>query len=87
MMFDAYVLIVVSPGSEKRISELLSRMKGVVEVNELYGEYDIIIKVRKDSLPELDTFLTDQIRSVSDVKLTSTMLISFEHKKPKAAKD
>lgn len=87
MMFDAYVLIVVSPGSEKRISKLLSRMKGVVEVNELYGEYDIIIKVRKDSLPELDTFLTDQIRSVSDVKLTSTMLISFAHKKSKAAKD
>jgi DNA-binding Lrp family transcriptional regulator len=86
-MVDAYVLIAVSPGSEKRVSKLLSLMRGVVEVSELYGEYDIIIKARKDSLPELDTFLTDQIRSVSDVKLTSTMLVSFVHKKSKAAKD
>lgn len=79
-MVDAYVLIVVSPGSEKKISKILSRLKGVVEVNELYGEYDIIIKVRKTKLPELDTFLTDHVRSIPDVKLTSTMLISFTHK-------
>lgn len=80
-MVDAYVLIAVSPGSERRVSKLLSRLKGVVEVNELYGEYDIMIKVHKAELPELDTFLTDNIRSITDVKLTSTMLISFAHKK------
>ena len=80
MMVDAYVLIAVSPGSEKRISKQLAGLEGVVEVNELYGEYDIIIKVQKASLPELDTFLTDKIRNIPDVKLTSTMLISFTHK-------
>ena len=87
MMVEAYVLIAVSPGSEKRISKRLADLGGVVEVNELYGEYDIIIKVQKGSLAELDTFLTDKIRSISDVKLTSTMLISFTHKRAKAIED
>ncbi len=79
-MVTAFVLITVSPGAEKPVSKLLSDMKEVVEVNELYGEYDIIVKAEMSSLEELDTFLTDKIRSIPDVKLTSTMLVSSKHK-------
>lgn len=79
-MVFAYVLIVVSPETEKIISKQLSEMEGVSEVCELYGEYDIIIKVKSASLQELDTFITDKIRSIEGVNLTSTMLVSFQHK-------
>lgn len=82
-MVVAYVLLTVSPGSEKTISKLLSNMREVVEVSELYGEYDIIMKVMLTSLPELDTFLTDKIRSIADVHLTSTMIVAYEHKRGK----
>jgi len=51
-----------------------------VEVDELYGEYDVIMKVRVSSLAELDTFLTDKIRSIPDVYLTSTMIVANQHK-------
>ncbi len=82
-MVFAYVLIVVSPGSERTTCTRLSKMKEVVEVNELYGEYDIIAKVSMASLPELDSFLTDKIRNLTDVKLTSTMLVSHQYKTSK----
>lgn len=81
MAVVAYVLLTVTTASEKNVSKLLSNMKEVLEVSELYGEYDIIIKVELSSLPELDTFLTDKIRSIADVNLTSTMIVAYEHKR------
>jgi DNA-binding Lrp family transcriptional regulator len=83
MAVIAFVLLTVATASEKNVSKLLSAMKEVLEVSELYGEYDIIIKVELSSLPELDTFLTDKIRSIADVNLTSTMIVAYEHKRGK----
>ena len=80
VMVLAYVLVTVSTGSEKVVSKIMSDMEEVVEVNEIYGEYDIIMKIKMPSLPELDTFLTDRIRSIADVHLTSTMIVAREHK-------
>lgn len=79
-MVVAFVLVTLTPGSEKTVSRLISNLKEVVEVDELYGEYDVIMKVRVSSLAELDTFLTDKIRSIPDVYLTSTMIIANQHK-------
>ncbi len=79
-MVVAFVLVTLTPGSEKTVSKLLSDLKEVVEVDELYGEYDVIMKVRVSSLAELDTFLTDKIRSIPDVYLTSTMIVANQHK-------
>ena len=79
-MVLAYVLVTVATGSEKIVSKVISNMEEVVEVSEIYGEYDIIMKIRLPSLPELDTFLTDRIRSIADVHLTSTMIVAREHK-------
>ena len=81
MVVVAYVLITVATGSEKKVCELFSKMKEIIEVSELYGEYDIIIKVELSELPELDTFLTDKIRAIKEVKLTSTMIVAYEHKR------
>jgi len=80
VMVVAFVLVTLTPGSEKTVSKLLSDLKEVVEVDELYGEYDVIMKVRVSSLAELDTFLTDKIRSIPDVYLTSTMIVANQHK-------
>lgn len=80
MVVVAYVLITVATGSEKNVSKLFSQMREIIEVSEVYGEYDIIIKVQVAELPELDAFLTDKVRAISEVKLTSTMIIAYEHK-------
>jgi DNA-binding Lrp family transcriptional regulator len=76
----AFVLVTLTPGSEKTVSKLLTDLKEVVEVDELYGEYDVIMKVKVSTLAELDTFLTDKIRSIPDVYLTSTMIVANQHK-------
>jgi len=69
----AFILCVVQPGTEEDVIEKISNMKNVVEVHELYGEYDMIVKVNVKELGELD-ILTSSIRRVPNVQMSSTMI-------------
>ena len=69
----AFILCVVQPGNEEDVIEKISNMKNVIEVHELYGEYDIIVKVNVKELGELD-ILTSSIRRVPGVQMSSTMI-------------
>ncbi|MDY1591367.1 MAG: Lrp/AsnC ligand binding domain-containing protein [Methanofastidiosum sp.] len=69
----AFILCVVQPGSEEDVTEKISNMKNVIEVHELYGEYDMIVKVNVKELGELD-ILTSSIRRVPGVHMSSTMI-------------
>lgn len=69
----AFILCVVQPGTEEDVTEKISNMKNVIEVHELYGEYDMIVKVNVKELGELD-ILTSSIRRVTGVQMSSTMI-------------
>jgi|FrelakmetLWP11LW_1041352.scaffolds.fasta_scaffold76813_2 DNA-binding Lrp family transcriptional regulator len=69
----AFILCVVQPGTEEDVTEKISNMKNVIEVHELYGEYDMIVKVNVKELGELD-ILTSSIRRVPGVQMSSTMI-------------
>lgn len=75
-MVEAYILATVQPGHEREVTEKIKAIKGIEEVNELYGEWDIIIKAKVGSLEELNTALTDDIRSIKEIRLTSTMIVA-----------
>ena len=75
-MAEAYVLLKVNPGDERNIVKLLSECPEVKDVNELYGEWDIIIKVTVKGIEELDPLLSDNIRVIKGVQLTSTMIVA-----------
>jgi len=51
-----------------------------IEANLVVGEYDAVVKVRVEDISELDKFLTDKLRSLPDVFLTTTMIITREYK-------
>jgi len=75
-MVEAYVLLNVMPGYEVQTVEKLKSIKGVSEVDELYGEWDAILKIQAGTLEEMNGILTDKIRSVKEIKETSTMIVA-----------
>ncbi len=83
MTIYAYVLLTVNSGSERKVCNKLLEYDEVLEVNELYGEYDIVIRVRAEDLSQLDDLITYKIRSNPNVLLTYTMIIAREHKRLK----
>jgi len=76
----AYVLVTLKSGAEREVCKKVSSFEEVLQVDELYGEYDAILKVRADDLSQLDKFLTDKLRVLPDIFLTTTMIVAKEYR-------
>ena len=77
----AYVLITVKSGSEREFVKQISKFDEVVEANLVIGENDIVIKIEVNDIAQIDKFLTDKLRVLPDVFLTTTMIITEQVKK------
>ena len=80
----AYVLITVKSGSERDFLKEISKFNEVVEANLVIGENDIVIKIDVKDISHMDKFLTDKLRVLPDVFLTTTMIITEQFKTKKA---
>lgn len=80
----AYVLITVKSGSEREFLKEISKFKEVIEANLVIGENDIVIKIDAKDISHMDTFLTEKLRVIPDVFLTTTMIITEQFKPKKA---
>jgi DNA-binding Lrp family transcriptional regulator len=76
MMAEAYVLLKVRPGYERSIVKELRQMPEIVDINELYGEWDIITKASVERIDDLDALLSDKMRKIEGITLTSTMIVA-----------
>lgn len=75
-MVTAYVLLTVGVGKERDVFEKIKSIKEVMGADELYGEWDILVKINVEKFEELDKIVSDNIRSIDGIKLTSTMLVA-----------
>ena len=80
MALLAYVLITVKSGSEREFLKEISKFDQVVEANLVIGENDIVIKIDVKDIYHMDKFLTDKLRVLPDVFLTTTMIITEQFK-------
>jgi len=76
----AYILVTLESGSEKDVLKKVSSFGEVIEVDLLYGEFDVLVKVRFEELSQLDNFLTDKLRVLPDVFMTTTMIVAKQYK-------
>ena len=74
-MPTAYVLINCDLGSEEEILRELRRLNEVVELSGVYGVYDIIAKIRADSMDKLRETITWHVRRIDKVRSTLTMIV------------
>jgi DNA-binding Lrp family transcriptional regulator len=75
-MPTAFVLISTEIGSSiADVLKDLKKVEGVDEASAVYGVYDIIAKVRAESMDELKEIVTWRIRRVDKVRTTLTMIV------------
>lgn len=74
-MPTAYVLVNCDLGSEEEIIKELKKLPGTVEVDGVYGVYDIVAKVRSDSMDKLRETITWHVRKIDNVRSTLTMIV------------
>lgn len=76
----AYVLITIQSGSEKEVLTKVSSFKETLEVDMVYGEYDAIVKVQVEELSDLEKFLSEKLRTLPNIFLTTTMIVAKQYK-------
>jgi DNA-binding Lrp family transcriptional regulator len=71
----AYVLINYEIGAEQNILNKLENVPGVIEVSEVNGVYDIVVKIASDTLESLKNTITRHIRAIDTVRSTLTLIL------------
>ncbi len=77
-MPQAFVLINVESGAEEEVVGQLKTIEGVEEAYFSYGVYDIITKVKADSMEKLKEMVTKRIRTLNRVRSTLTLIMMEE---------
>ena len=76
----AYVLVTLHSGSEKDVLKKVASFDEATEVDLVYGEYDALVKVRVKNLSQLNKFMTDKLRALPDIYLTTTIIVAKQYK-------
>nr|ANV81020.1 hypothetical protein [uncultured Candidatus Thalassoarchaea sp.] len=72
-MSSGYVLVNVEPGAETSVFEQLSELSFVSDINHLFGDYDIIIKIEAEGIDTIAGMVVESIRSISGISNTKTL--------------
>jgi DNA-binding Lrp family transcriptional regulator len=77
-MPTAFVLINTELGSETEVLKNLKEVEGVNEAYAVYGTYDIVARVKAQTMDKLKEIVTVRIRKLGNVKATLTLMLSEE---------
>ena len=75
MMPSAYVLFTVESGSEEQVLNDLRKTGEITESYVSYGVYDLIVKVRADTMENLKSLITSRVRPIKNVRSTLTLIL------------
>ena len=74
-MPKAFLLINVESGFEDNVLKELKTFRGVEEAYYSYGVYDIITKIKAETMEQLKDMVTKQIRTLPRVRSTLTLIM------------
>ena len=77
-MPKAFVLINVESGTEEEVVGELKKIDGIEEAYFSYGVYDIIAKIKAESMEKLKDMVTKKVRAISEVRSTLTLIMMDE---------
>jgi Lrp/AsnC family transcriptional regulator, leucine-responsive regulatory protein len=72
----AYVLVAVDDSNVEDIVEDFRAMKEVEEAHILFGEWDMIIKIKAPEPESVARFVLEKIRNKEEIRLTSTLIVA-----------
>ena len=72
-MAIGFVLISAAPAREQDVYNKLSKVQEIIELHPLFGEYDLIAKIKADDFDKLGNIVVSKIRYVEGVIDTKTL--------------
>jgi DNA-binding Lrp family transcriptional regulator len=73
---EAYIVLSCEQNTENDLYDKALAFEEVIGGHLLFGEWDMILKVKTASNESLTTFIIDKLRKLDGVKLTQTYIIA-----------
>ena len=74
-MISAVVLVNTDLDSQNKVIESLKLVDGVEEAHALYGVYDLLIKIKANSIDKLKEITKFRIKPIAGVNSSLTLMI------------
>ncbi|UCH31670.1 MAG: Lrp/AsnC ligand binding domain-containing protein [Candidatus Bathyarchaeota archaeon] len=74
-MLEAYILLRIKPGTDRSVLRSVQKLQQVSEMDTVYGEYDLLMKIQVETMEALDALIFDTVRTIKGVERTTTLIV------------
>ncbi|CAG6391694.1 MULTISPECIES: Lrp/AsnC family transcriptional regulator [Streptomycetaceae] len=71
-MVQAYILIQTEVGKASAVAEVISKIDGVIQAEDVTGPYDVIVRAQADTVDELGRMVVAKVQQVDGITRTLT---------------
>ncbi|MEU6123605.1 Lrp/AsnC ligand binding domain-containing protein [Streptomyces sp. NPDC047123] len=71
-MVQAYILIQTEVGKASTVAELIGKIPGVIQAEDVTGPYDVIVRAQADTVDELGHMVVAKVQQVDGITRTLT---------------
>ena len=71
----AFVGINLSKGSGDEVLVALSQLEDILELHEMYGQYDLLVKIRSRNLEEMRDIVANKISKIPQITEAQSMMV------------
>jgi DNA-binding Lrp family transcriptional regulator len=69
---QAYILIQTEVGKASAVAEVISKIDGVIQAEDVTGPYDVIVRAQADTVDELGRMVVARVQQVDGITRTLT---------------
>ncbi|MDX6356169.1 MAG: hypothetical protein QOF98_3072 [Streptomyces sp.] len=71
-MVQAYILIQTEVGKASAVAEVISKIDGVLQAEDVTGPYDVIVRAQADTVDDLGRMVVARVQQVDGITRTLT---------------
>ena len=71
-MVQAYILIQTEVGKDSTVAELIGKIPGVIQAEDVTGPYDVIVRAQADTVDDLGRMVVAKVQQVDGITRTLT---------------
>jgi DNA-binding Lrp family transcriptional regulator len=69
---QAYILIQTEVGKASTVAEIISKIPGVIQAEDVTGPYDVIVRAQAETVDELGRLVVARVQQVDGITRTLT---------------
>ena len=71
-MVQAYILIQTEVGKASTVAEMIGKIPGVIQAEDVTGPYDVIVRAQADTVDDLGRLVVAKVQQVDGITRTLT---------------